>query len=983
MKDQDEILDLVGSDSDRDGRIQALLNRAYPEGEGLDPLNRRTFLKLAGATLALAGLAGCRRPVEKIVPYLSSPEEVVLGVPNYYATSMPFGLDAYGLIVESHEGRPTKIEGNPDHPSTLGGTNSIIQAAILELYDPDRSRKVMNNGRVSTWTEFVEFWRTLEEGFASSGGQGLAVLTESFASPTLSRLRREVAARYPRMTWAAYEPISDENLYQGVQWAFGRTLHPLYHFDRAAVIASLDSDFLFTESGSLAAARGFAARRNPAGKDQDQRPGGMNRLYAIESPFTLTGAAADHRLAMRSSRIGSFAAALAGMLRNRGLRLQVGDIPDADLFPSEARLLDALADDLMENAGECLIIAGRRQPPAVHALALLMNTALGNLGKTITFSDLQDAALPDRNGLKSLTDQMKRGDISCLMIIGGNPVLDSPADLDFAAALEHVQHSIHLSLYQNETSQQVTWHLNRTHFLESWGDARALDGTPSVIQPMIEPLYGGHSPVEFLNVIATGEDRRGYGIVRDTWRTLLPAADFETLWRRILNDGIWKDGKEPAMVNLDPGALKSHLKGKSFSQSTGEELLFMPDAKIWDGRFANNGWLQETPDPLTKITWGNVALISPAHATELGIRNGDHIRLRSGGREIVLPAWVQPGMADGTIAVALGYGRSCAGGTGDGVGTNAYPLRTVESFDLLVEIEVERAEGESSLAVTQQQRSMMGRPLIREATLTEYQKNPVFARKMMEIPPRQSLWKEHEYHEGYQWGMVIDLNRCIGCQACVTACQAENNIPIVGKERVIQGRIMHWIRVDGYWIEEGANTRLAFQPIPCQHCEMAPCENVCPVAATVHDREGLNLMTYNRCVGTRYCSNNCPYKVRRFNFFHYTKHYSETLKMAQNPDVTVRSRGVMEKCTYCLQRINRAKMRAKQEEREVQDGEIMPACQQACPAGAITFGNINSQSKVRLLKENPLNYEILAEFNTRPRTSYLARVRNPNPKLEI
>ena len=983
MKNQIEISDLDGSNADRESRIRELLTRADKDGERLDPLTRRTFLKLTGASLALAGLAGCRRPVEKIVPYLSSPEEVVLGVPNYYATAMPFGLDAYGLIVESHEGRPTKIEGNPEHPSTLGGTNSMIQAAILELYDPERSKRIMNSGRAASWAEFVEFWRSLEGGFASSGGEGLALLTESFASPTLARLRRELAVRFPRMRWITYEPISDENLYEGVRWVFRKTLHPIYHFDRAAVIVSLDSDFLFTESGGLAAARGFASRRNPSEMTQNQRIDGMNRLYVVESLFSLTGAAADHRLAMRSSRIGLFAAALAGTLRKRGLPLQVGDLLDAEMPSENAHLLNALADDLIENAGACLIVAGRRQPPAVHALTLAMNSALGNQGKTVTWSGLQDAALPDRNQLKSLTEQMNQGGISCLIIIGGNPVFDAPADLDFAAALRQVKHSVHLSLFRNETSQETTWHLHRSHFLESWGDARSLDGTLSVIQPLIEPLYGGYSPVELLNLIASGEDRRGYEVVRDTWRAYLPAAEFETRWRTVLNDGVWKDSGIPVSVpQLDDTALHSHLASHPFPPSSEMELIFLPDAKIWDGRFSNNGWLQELPDSLTKITWNNVALISSAIATELGISDGDRIRLRGAGREIIIPAWVQPSQADGTVAVALGYGRTCAGGIGNGVGINAYPLRTTGSFDLLPDIALERAGGVSSLAVTQKQRSMMRRPLVREATLSEYRKNPAFARDRMEIPPLQSLWKEHEYSSGYQWGMVIDLNRCIGCQACVTACQAENNIPVVGKKRVLQGRIMHWIRVDGYWIEERAFTRLVFQPIPCQHCEMAPCENVCPVAATVHDKEGLNLMTYNRCVGTRYCSNNCPYKVRRFNFFHYTHQYPETLKMAQNPDVTVRSRGVMEKCTYCLQRINRAKLRAKQEEREVQDGEIQPACRQACPTGAITFGNINAQSKVRLLKENPLNYEILAEFNTRPRTSYLAKVRNPNPKLE-
>jgi len=978
--------------------------------EAAEGLSRRAFMKLAGASMALAGLAGCRRPIEKIVPYLSTPEEVVLGMPNYYATAMPFGLDAQGLVVECHEGRPTKIEGNPLHPSTLGGSNVFMQAAILELYDPDRSRQVLHNGAASSWAEFVEFWRGLEAGYLSSGGAGLAVLSESFSSPTLARLKEQFQQRFPQAFWATYEPISDENIFAGIKAATGQDLRPVYHFDKADVILSLDADFLGTESGSVRYSRDFATRRRVSSPKDS-----MNRLYVVESAYSLTGAMADHRLTLASSSIGGLTALLALELATYGYTVlsrasiqtyleqisiwlndggDASPLPDfqqpshrwSDYFdlPDDAKkFARVLAEDVTANGGRVLTIAGRRQPPAVHVLALAMNVALGNIGNTIAFSESKDTVLPNRASLAELTDRMSTGEISTLVMLGGNPVYNAPVDLEFKSALAKVPNSIHLSLHEDETSGASHWHINQAHFLESWGDARSLDGTLSVIQPMIAPLHGGRSSVEVLNLIATGADQPGYEIVRQTWEAQVIPERFEESWREILHDGILAGSALAEVpITIDEKALSEYLAANPLRQSAELELVFLPDAKVWDGRFANNGWLQELPDPVTKLTWDNAALISHSLALERGLRNGDLIRLKYRDRAIEIPVWVQPGMAEKMIAIPLGYGRSAAGAVGNGVGANAFLLRYSDNPDFCSGVTIEKLGMKHRFATTQKTRSQMGRPLIREASLEDYRFQPDFAQKMVEVPAGQSLWVEHQYIEGYQWGMAIDLNICTGCSACVIACQAENNIPIVGKKQVSKGREMHWLRVDAYYNGSDDDPRMVVQPMPCQHCEMAPCESVCPVFATSHDSEGLNVMTYNRCVGTRYCSNNCPYKVRRFNFFLYTGKYPELVKMARNPDVTVRSRGVMEKCSYCLQRINRGKYQAKREGRPVRDGDIVPACQQACPTGAIVFGNIRDlESRVAAGKKQERNYAILAEFNTRPRTTYLARLRNPNSRI--
>jgi Fe-S-cluster-containing dehydrogenase component len=942
--------------------------------EAAGGLSRRRFMQLMGASLALAGLAGCRRPVEKIVPYLSTPEEVILGLPNYYATTMPLGMDVYGLVVENHEGRPTKIEGNPLHPSTPRGSNGFMQASVLDLYDPDRSRGILHDVKPADWAAFVQFWQGLEGKFQSKGGQGLAILSESFSSPTLFRLREAFLQRFPKATWTAYDPISDENIFEGIRVATGQSLRPVYHLDKAKVILALDCDFVGLESDAVRNASGFAAGRTVRSPHDS-----MNRLYVVESCTSITGGLADHRLAMQSTQIGAFLASLSLELRDL-----VTPVPGIQSFrkdhPFNPDFMKVLVTDLRAARGHCPIIAGRRQSAAVHLMVAALNEALSNAGATVTYHPLNNALPSDRTALADLTGKMKSGEISALVMLGGNPGYNTPADLEFGSALAKVETSIHLSHYRDETSQAAKWHINQAHFLESWGDAQYRDGTPSVIQPQIEPLHGGHSVTEVASLLATGQDQPGHDCVRDTWKQYLPAVTFETAWRKVLHDGLLAGSPgSPVMVSCDVPAINSYLNShpQPAYKTNDLEVVYLPSHAVWDGRFSNNAWQQELPDPITKITWDNAAVISPNTAKDLGVESGDMVKLSLQGRSVEIPVWVDPAQGDGAVGLTLGYGRRQAGQVGNSVGFDVNALRTSTSPDFLSGVTLARSGKTYPFGISQTQRTQAGRPVVRTADLKEFRREPRFAKEMVETPVLQSLWKEHQYDHGHQWGMTIDLNLCNGCSACMTACRAENNIAVVGKQQVSKGRIMHWLRVDNYYVEEDGKVWMAYQPVPCMHCEMAPCEQVCPVAATMHDSEGLNLMTYNRCVGTRYCSNNCPYKVRRFNYFNYTKDYPDLLKMVQNPDVTVRSRGVMEKCSYCLQRITRAKFLAKQEGRELRDGDVTPACAQSCPTGAITFGDLRDpKSRVAGLKKLDQEYAMLAEYNTRPRTTYLARLRN-------
>ena len=953
------------------------LDREFPEGasELRDTVNRRTFLSLMGASIALAGVAGCRKPVEKILPYVTAPENVIPGIPQYYATTMPLGTTAYGVVVENHEGRPTKIEGNELHPSTQGASNSFMQASILGLYDPDRSQRIIEKGGERSWADFVTFWRTAFDRFSSNQGAGLVLLTESFNSPTLMRLMREFKTKFPQAVWVTYDAVSGENVFEGLRIASGSALQPIYSFDKANVILSLDCDFLKSELDNVSAARGYGEGRRVSTENDS-----MNRLYVVESTYSLTGSSADHRLRIASAKIPAFTAALANELRNQGLSLAV-NVPAGSEF--DAKWLKVVASDLIKSRGKSIVCAGYRQPAAVHAVVAAINEALGNVGVSVAYVQPVDAALPSRSEFEQLASRIMAGQVNTLVILGGNPVLNAPADLNFSSILGKIENTIHLSPYRDETSRLVKWHVPMAHYLESWSDARSSDGTASVIQPMIEPLFGGHSCIEVLSLINSGDDNRGYDIVRQTWGTLLPGS-FEKEWRRVLHDGLLSNSAYSAIdFTADGGRISAALSALPKSGSD-LEVVFAVSPQVYDGRYANNGWLMEMPHPITKITWDNVVMMSVVTAKQLGLKSGDLVQLTVAGRSMELPVWHVPGHADNSVTVELGYGRTSSGRVGDKVGFDLYALRTSNAPDIATAASIIKLDREYFIACAQDHWSMEGRPLVREANLEDYRHDPKFAQEIVEHPPLESLWDEHSYDKGYQWGMAVDLNTCIGCGACTLACQSENNIPIVGKKQVSNGREMHWIRIDRYFSGTIEDAEMVHQPVMCQHCENAPCEQVCPVAATVHDKEGLNVMVYNRCIGTRYCSNNCPYKVRRFNFFNYTKDTPEVVKMAMNPDVTVRFRGVMEKCTFCVQRISEARIKSKLESREIRDGEITTACQQACPTKALIFGNINDpESNVNRKKAQNRNYSMLAELNVKPRLSYLARIRNPHPELVI
>ncbi len=965
--------------------FKQFLYREFPENasELNNPLSRRKFLTLMGASIGLAGLAGCRRPVEKIIPYVVAPENIIPGIPNYYATTMPFGLNSYGLVAESHEGRPTKLEGNEKHPSTRGKASAMIQAQILGLYDPDRGQMVTHDGKTSNWTEFVTAWRSQLSGFEQNGGEGLMVISESFASPSLAALRSEFLKKFPKAEWLAFEPVSDENILNGLKKVFGSDVRPLYEMEKAKVIFALDSDFALTETESIIATRGFAAGRR-MNSEQDE----MNRLYVVENTYTTTGTLADHRLRLPFKRIPAFLVALTKKLQAKGLQVSLNSAIDGiNSSAFDEKWLEALAGDLLKNRGASLLLAGHRQEPFVHALTAAINTALGNDGKTVHYKPLSDALLPDMAAFSSAVRQMQERKVKALALLGVNPVYAAPADLNFGEALKSVEFTVQLGLYPDETGSVTRWYVPQAHFLESWADARSADGTVSFVQPMIEPLLGGKSNLEMAQALISGEDKTGYEILRGYWQSKWSALTFESEWRRGLHDGLVSGSALPdyeVKVQSEAVAeLGGSFKPKASELSkTNLELVFQVDPAVFDGRFGNNGWLQEMPDPVTKIAWDNVLIISPRTAGELNLANEELVRLSVSGLDMVAPVWVVPGQADYSLTLALGYGRRGVGRIADGVGFDAYRLRRSDALWSTEGVTLARTGETYKLASTQDHGSMEGRPLAREAGLEHYREHPHFAPEMVEHPPLKNLWKEHTYDEGYQWGMTIDLNSCTGCNACLVACQSENNISIVGKEQVSRGREMHWIRLDRYFSGDPDDPEVIFQPVACQQCENAPCEQVCPVAATVHDAEGLNVMAYNRCIGTRYCSNNCPYKVRRFNFFNNTKDYPELIKMAQNPDVTVRARGVMEKCTYCTQRINEARIRSQNENRQIYDGEVVAACQQTCPAEAIVFGNLlDPESAVSKAKRNNRNYSMLGELNLRTRTTFMARIRNPHPDL--
>jgi len=954
----------------------------------MDPISRRDFLKLMGAGIAMMFFSGCKKPLQMIFPYNENPEGLVPGKPLYYATALSLGGYFQGAIVESHEGRPTKVEGNPEHPDSLGASDIFMQAAILGLYDPDRSQTITNQGIISGWDNFLRALRAALLDQEAVQGAGVRILTEMITSPSLEKQIQNFLKRFPKAKWHQYEPTARASAMAGSRLAFGGVFETQLHLEKADVILSLDADFLGNWPGHLRHARAFAQGRDLAeGRRQ------MNRLYVVEPGPTVTGATADHRLPMRARDIEDFARRLAIALGISHSSPLVGEDKGGGVPPSQPsptrgegeRWIAAIAKDLKAHRGRSVVIVGDEQPPVVHALAHAINAVLGNAGETVTYSDSIFVSPKDpTTSLKELVDDMDKKRVELLVILGGNPVYDAPADVPFKKALSQVKMRVRLGLYEDETSNLSHWHIPQAHPLESWDDGRASDGTLTIAQPLIEPLYDGKTPQELLSALAEDSPRSTHDVIKDYWKSRTRTLSFEMFWKTTIHDGVMAGSAlKPLTPTLSPFKGERGRPTEGRAAGEGLEIIFKPDPSIGDGRWSNNGWLQELPKPLTKLTWDNAALIAPVTALKLGLANEEVVELTYQGRAIKAPVWITPGHAEDSVTVYLGYGRTQAGQVGSGKGFNAYALRTSDAMQFGSGLTVRRTTERYRLACTQLHHGLEGRDIVRGATLDEYQRDPKFAYKEKDFPKlEETLYNSPLMDQEVGWGMSIDMNLCTGCNACILGCQAENNIPTVGKDQVLLGREMQWIRVDNYFQGRPENPEVTHQPVPCMHCENAPCEPVCPVGATVHSDEGLNEMVYNRCIGTRYCSNNCPYKVRRFNFFQYVDTKTESLKFMRNPDVTVRERGVMEKCTYCVQRINVAKIAAEMENRPVRDGEIVTACQAACPSRAITFGNVKDpKSAVSRRKAEPRNYAMLGELGVRPRTTYLAKVRNTNPEL--
>ena len=1024
------------------------------------PVGRRGFLFFAGASAALAAEGCARRPVEKILPYSKAPEHVLPGTTAYYASVIPSRGDAIGVLVESHEGRPTKIEGNPSHPSSLGATDVWTQGAIYDLYDPDRGTTPMKGSRQSgggfgdhkpsSWNEFDQAFTDLLRTAQADGGVRLRILAAPTTSPTFVRLRDAIRTKLPQAKVYTYTPASDSNAREGARLAFGQLANAVPNYDKAKVILALDSDFLQTETGSVRANKGFSEGRKLRRGAQDD----MNRLYVVEPAFTSTGMTADHRLRFPASDIERYLLALAAELKvDVGAS---GSAMKADATGIPAQWLKAVAADLFSNKGKCVVVVGARQPARVHALAYVVNAALGNVDQTISYMPVVDPLEVDSTAsIKALAAEIEKSSVGTLIILGGNPLYDAPADLKMAERIKSVGQTVHLSSLVNETSEVCGWYVPRAHELESWGDHQSIGGTVAIQQPLIAPLYGGRSDIELLGRISGDMAPKGFALVQQTMKgSVSSTASFTRVWNEALKSGVAGPGRALGSLATRTGeigtALAASKPGLALSAQN-LEVTFAPCPKIFDGRYTNNPLLLELPDPVTKVTWDNVAFISTTTAKALGVENGTLVRLtNAAGGKIDIATWVTPGQADNSIAVHLGWGRPKAGRYGDKHGFDVYPLRTTDTMGWATGVSLAKvdlgeldslkpkyrkigmAAGESplparirpddpfeadtgkyKLSQTQEHDTMEGRPVAIDATLDQYRKNPNFVefpdteRKDRDqhgevinvrnsgspdphVPPLWGDWKEETFFKNqHRWGMAIDLTGCTGCNACVIACQVENNVPAVGKEQVWRGREMHWLRIDRYFVGLDENDpQIVFQPVACVQCEEAPCENVCPVNATEHSPEGLNDMAYNRCIGTRYCANNCPYKVRRFNFLNY--HTSggfyddvpEVEKMHYNPNVTVRMRGVMEKCNYCVQRIQEAKIKSKRTMKPLKDGDIVTACQQACAADCIVFGDLSDpNSKVAHMRDSDRGYRLLSELGTRPRTTYLGKIRNPNPAM--
>ena len=1048
--------------------FRQFVEREFPAGasEMTDPVTRRSFVKLMSASFMLAGVglagSGCRRPVENILPFSKMPEGYVHGLAKYYATAMPVRNGAIPLLAKSTDGRPTKLEGNAEHPEKNGGTDRFTQAAILNLYDPDRAIRITHNSSNATAAAANDALSELSKAYLANGGEGLSFLAEQSSSPSRAALVKELMAKMPKAGWHEFEPVDFDIHRDAATRTFGSSVTPYFNIEKAKIVVSLDSDFLGNEENLHLNIRKFASgRKTKTNKD------GMNRLYSVEGLMTITGANADHRLRIATGLVpvvaAKMAVAIAG-LSSQALDSKVEALASSNTVTGADKWIGECVKDLIAaGPGKTLILAGQRQPLAVHLLANAMNIVLGNVDSTISLLPVETNK---SKGLEELVANMNSGSVQTLVVLGANPAYSAPVDLAWDKAVEKVKEVVHLAYYEDESFATKGWNLPQTHFLETWGDARTSDGTVVAIQPLIEPLFGGISELEVLARIIGASSFTAHEIVRATFRGM--AGDSEDKWKEFLYEGYLKDTATKAAsfsgISHFAGAMSAlasvEIPQPKAPSKDALEVVFHRDYSVDDGRFNNNGWMQELPDPITKLTWENVILVSVKTARELGVYTGNEennrltaniVKVNVDGREIEGPVWAQLGQADNTIGLALGYGRTKTGRIGAGSGYNAYKVRTSKALHVTSGAKLTASGKNQLVSVTQDHGVMEGRPIIREATLSEYQKHPNFASGFnMERPPvYDSLYKNplDDAKNGtngvakahHQWGMSIDLSACVGCSSCMIACQSENNIPIVGKEQVSNNREMHWIRIDRYFTTgqkspyEGDTivnldedkVQIVNQPMLCQHCEAAPCESVCPVNATVHDQEGLNVMVYNRCVGTRYCSNNCPYKVRRFNFFDYNRRtleqlkepYTtpithstdgewdllrwwkdpdrgtkpsdewELLKFVKNPEVTVRMRGVMEKCSYCVQRIESAKIRQKvkagaSDDVFVPDGTIKTACQQACPAEAIIFGNIaDPESEVSKAKAIDRTYKVLDFLNTKPRTTYLARVRNPNPLM--
>ncbi|MEJ7624681.1 MAG: TAT-variant-translocated molybdopterin oxidoreductase [Pyrinomonadaceae bacterium] len=1047
-------------------------------------LSRRNFVKVMGASLALAGLGGCViQPPEKIVPYVTPVEGMLPGKANFYATAMSLGGVATGLLAKSYEGRPVKLEGNPDHPGSRGATDILAQASILGMYDPDRSQEISFRGGPKTWESFITAIRTAIEENRGDGGAGVRFLTETVTSPTMIDQMAKIRTDLPNSKWIQYEPINDDNATAGARMAFGSPVQTIYRFDRAERILTLDADIF---SGfNVGYVKDFAAGR--AYSDEKRQ---ISRLYSVETTISITGAKADHRIAVKPSQMGEVAKAIAAALGIAGA---------VSTYTENAAWITAMARDLQAFRGRSLVVPGRNQSPMVHAMAHAMNAALGNAGQTVVYAEpfSPNSERTQLEQYRELVGDIDAGRVKMLVIIGGNPAYNTPSDLKLSMqrlmpdGVDKVPLRIHLGQYFDETAELCHWHIPEKHYLEGWSDARAYDGTATIVQPLTAPLYDGKNAHEIVQLfMREGFDKKDLDIVREFWQTktiasaplaaavaananrpaaaetastaqttaantavgmtgqsnsagqsmaasgnsrsatgnssngiVSPAAAtgagrtdaaasrFEDSWRKAVHDGMIPGTAATAKTVTATSAFMSQPEARPAAGGP-IEIAILPDPCVYDGRFTNNGWLQELANPINKITWENVGLISPRTAERMGINTGTDADEKSGGvrgtafintkggnmfSDLVtvnyqgsaiqngVPMWITPGQPDDVVTIYMGYGRTRAGRVGTGLGYNVFDVRRSDAMDNGFG-SIEKRGETTTIASTQIHFNMEGRDLLRVWDVEDFNAHPDMGKQPDEYPKSMYPYEEHQavYNQNYKWGMTIDLNSCVGCNACVLACQSENNIPVVGKEQVERSREMNWMRIDAYYGGDDLNDPDGphFQPVLCQQCEQAPCEVVCPVHATVHSAEGLNDMVYNRCVGTRYCSNNCPYKVRRFNFLLYQDWDTPQYKLMRNPEVSIRSRGVMEKCTYCTQRISGARIEAEKDGRRIRDGEIVTACQAACPTNAITFGDLSDpESKIAKVKKDTRDYKLLNELNTQPRTTYLASLKNQNKEM--